>query len=369
MRTTLAEEMRAAGYRTAAFVTGPWMNRAFGLDQGFDDYANTSILEETAFREGDATRPLPETHLRSHREVTGLEIASRAIEWLEGNGDHPFFLFLHFWDVHYDYTPPPPYDAVFDPDYEGAIDGRDFVTNPGVHAGMDVRDLRHVLALYDGEVRFTDRNIDSVIERLTELGLLDRTLVVVTADHGDEFFEHGGKGHNQSLYDEVIVVPLVMRWPAGIPRGRVVSTPVRLIDIYPTILDLVGLPPGKEAMGRSLASSITGVGNPPVPPAYCDLFLLSEHRYQALRSARSKAVAKIEDDLVRTAVFDLVRDPREHRPVHPTAGEPLGGVVEALREAANAVERLGRSLPRTGGEAVELDERELQLLRELGYVR
>lgn len=367
-RITLAEELQAAGYRTAAFVTGPWMNRSFGLSQGFETYRNTSVLENRSFRDGDPTRPIPEAHLASHSEETGEEIAARAVAWLDENGDRPFFLFLHFWDVHYDYEPPPPFDTLFDPDYRGSVDGRDFIANQEIRAGMDPRDLQHVRALYEGEIRFTDRNLGRVIAHLEAQGLLDRTLVVVTADHGDEFFEHGLKGHNQSLYDEVVLVPLVLRWPQGVPRGAVAPGMARLIDVYPTILDLLGLAPGREAMGRSLRGAIEGEPEGDTT-AFCDLFLLREHRYEALRTPNAKAIRKIEDDLTRHAVFDLLRDPRERSALNGPPGSPPALLQGDLDAASRRLERLGDALPGQGGAPVRLREDEERLLRELGYIR
>src|SRR5690606_27578030 len=106
----------------------------------------------------------------------------------------PFFIFLHMWDVHYDYEPPPPYDRMFDPDYAGHADFSDFERNQSIRPDMDPRDLQHLIALYDGEIRWTDENLGKILDRLRQLRVLDDTIVVVTSDHGDEFFEHGLKG-------------------------------------------------------------------------------------------------------------------------------------------------------------------------------
>jgi arylsulfatase A-like enzyme len=108
---------------------------------------------------------------------------------------------------------------MFDPDYHGTVTGEDFELGTQVHAGMDPRDLEHVVALYDGEIRYTDLYLGKVVDQLRALGVLDHTIVVVTADHGDEFFEHGRKGHKKALYDESILVPLVIRFPEKVRRG------------------------------------------------------------------------------------------------------------------------------------------------------
>ena len=153
------------------------------------------------------------------------------------------------WDVHNDYIPPAPYDHLFDPDYQGNITGENFLFSERVHEGMDPRDLYHIVALYDGEIRYTDHYLGKILQVLGQLGELDNTLIVVTADHGEEFFEHGEKAHARALYDESILVPLVMRFPAKIPAGRRVRQQVRLMDVAPTILSLAGIPKPKEFGG------------------------------------------------------------------------------------------------------------------------
>ncbi len=366
-RTTLAEAMREEGYRTAAFATGPWMTPAFGLHRGFERFANTSAFTEGSFRGRDETRPTLSAHASSHQEVTGEEIAQRAIAWLDATPE-PFFLFLHFWDVHFDYIPPAPFDDLFDPGYRGSVDGVDFASNPAVHAGMARGDLEHVEALYHGEIRFTDRNIGRVLEHLRASGRLDDTVVAVTADHGDEFFEHGQKGHNKSLYDEVVVVPWILRWPGKVPAGRTVTEPVRLIDVAPTLLDLASADPERmpEAMGRSTAGHWSG--NPPDPaPAFMDLFLLPDFQFQGLRSAASKTMVKYDDAGTRAAVFDLVRDPMERFP-----NAPSGRFESPFREferTRDLMDSLREALPGGNAAAVELDPRTEAQLRALGYIR
>jgi len=366
-RTTLAEAMRDDGFETAAFVTGPWMTPAFGLDRGFERFANTSAFSDGSDRSGDGTRPSASAHARSHQEVTGETIADSAIAWLDETPE-PFFLFLHFWDVHFDYIPPEPFDELFDPGYRGSVDGVDFATDPDVHAGMAPRDLEHVKALYDGEIRFTDRNLGRVLDHLRESGRLDDTLVVVTADHGDEFFEHGQKGHNKSLYDEVVVVPLILRWPGKVPAGRLVDDPVRLIDVAPTVLDLAGLPAGAmpEGMGRSVAAWWSG-DRPAPAPAFMDLFLLPGFQFQGLRTEDSKTMVKYDGDAARAAVFDLEADPRERVPHAPT-----GRWEAPLREferTRDLMDSLRRALPGGEGAPVELDARTEAQLRALGYLK
>ena len=144
--------------------------------------------------------------------ATGCSDAART------DADRPFFVFLHMWDVHYDFDPPPPFDTMFDPDYRGTVTSEDFETGTTVHAGMDRRDLQHVVALYDGEIRYTDGYVQRIVDAVARAAPLDDTIVVVTSDHGEEFYEHGDKGHHKALYDESIRIPLIIRYPPRIAR-------------------------------------------------------------------------------------------------------------------------------------------------------
>jgi arylsulfatase A-like enzyme len=222
---TLAETLHQAGVRTGGIASTPLLGQRFGFGRGFD-YYDESIAASPTF---DVVRdePAPAT--------TDL-----AMKWLRESRGARFFLFVHYWDVHYDYTPPPPYDSMFDPDYRGSITGVDFFGNKAVNRRMPKRDLEHLLALYDGEIRWVDDHIARLLSLVEELGIAERTAIIVTADHGDEFFEHGFKGHGRTLYREVVQVPLIIRVP-GMREGEVVATPVSLADVAPTVLNLMGV--------------------------------------------------------------------------------------------------------------------------------
>ena len=238
---TLASTLTVAGYDTSAVVSGTFMKTRFGLNSGFAHY-------DDEIAEFD--------HRRSHETVTSPAIHRKAEEILS-RAQEPFMLFLHYWDVHYDYAPPPPYDTQFDPGYGGKLTSKGFLKNKRIKPGMSEADLQHVVALYDGEIAWVDAHIAKLMATLEASGLDERTIVILTADHGDEFFEHGGKGHSHSLYAELVNVPLIIRGP-GITPGLRVATPVELIDIMPTILDLVNAGSLDGLQGRSLRSALAG---------------------------------------------------------------------------------------------------------------
>src|SRR5262249_36783795 len=146
---TLAKALRDAGYQTAGFYGGPYLHPTFGLDQGFDHYQScmTKLPDDLT---GEAARAASRAQSGSAQDdVTGPRTVDEVTRWAQGLGDRPFFLFVHMWDVHYDYVAPDAYVKAFDPDYRGPIDGRNLMRNTAINASMSERDRRHLIALYD----------------------------------------------------------------------------------------------------------------------------------------------------------------------------------------------------------------------------
>ena len=358
-RVTLAQQFKAASYETAAFVSGPYLHAAFGFDRGFDRYVNCTSYPDLNPLLGPRRHSI---HHRSHVDVTNPRLF-RAVEgWLETPHDPPFFLFIHVWDIHYDYIPPPPFDKRFDPDYQGLVTATDYEDSPAVHQGMDPRDLAHIVALYDGEIASTDEYLGRLFKRVEDLGLAKRTLIVVTADHGEEFFEHGNKGHQKSLYDEVLHIPLIMRWPGRVPERVRVKEQARIIDIAPTLAALCGLPPNPEAVGVSLVDHLQGRARD--LPAYAELEV-----GQHLRSIRMPTF-KLIWDLVsdRQTLYDPVADPGETTVLASSA--PIAApAAKYLSDWSHYAQSLARSLPQTKGRgAAELPQEVVEKLKAIGYV-
>jgi arylsulfatase A-like enzyme len=259
----LAERLREAGYQTVAFVSGPTMHAAFGFDQGFERYENTTAFANDDFTQGDATRPTAATRQRSHQDVTSPAIAAAVERWIDADARPPFFLFVHLWDPHYDYIPPPPYDTRFDPGWKGDFDFSNVEYNMAIGPDMPARALRHLVALYDGEIASTDAAVGRIVAALEQRGWLDGTLIALTADHGEEFFDHGNKGHMTTLYEEVLHVPLLFRLPNVVRAGRRSEAIVGSVHLMPTILGVAGVTPGPEAVGRDLSRHLAGDEAPP----------------------------------------------------------------------------------------------------------
>jgi arylsulfatase A-like enzyme len=350
---TLAQAFKLAGYDTGAVVSAPYLESRYGFDKGFDDYDDHTI----SFATND----------ESYKTVTAPLVNRTADAWLAAHGSRPFFLFLHYWDVHYDYAPGPGYDRMFDPDYKGHITGDNFYFNDAVHEGMDPRDLAHIVALYDGEIREVDDHIGKLRATLARLGFADHTILIVTADHGDEFFEHGNKGHHRTLYEEVLAVPLVIYAP-GVPIARRrIDVESSIIDIAPTVLGLTGIeaPPGFE--GVDFSSTITGTGPEPVRPVFGELYRKGSLNVQvAAIAAREKAIHQF--NVRRMETYDLTADPAESAPLSNTAG-PGAELASTMRGWLQGEWKIfDKRVREHGVDNLQMDAKTEQALKALGYL-
>jgi arylsulfatase A-like enzyme len=349
-RTTLAEILRGHGYATAGFASGPFLSSSYGFAQGFDHYDDTTIDYRTA--------------MDANTIVTSPAITESALAWLRQHARERFFVFVHYWDVHYDFAPPPPFDTRFDPDYEGFIDSRGFPHNWRIHAGMDSRDLEHVIALYDGEIAWTDLHVGKLIAGLRELGVFEDSIVVVTADHGAEFFEHGEKGHRKTLYDEVLRVPLIFRLPGGGHAARRVAAQASLVDLAPTLLDLLGIEIHPEMEGRSLAPALRDENALESAPIYARL----QRSLVAVRTDETKLVHGLEGP--EQEFFDLADDPSERANLLE-AGAPARAEQDrrTLLAWLNQQHALARQRARGAGHRpLEIPPEMEEQLRGLGYL-
>jgi arylsulfatase A-like enzyme len=355
---TLAELLRGLGYETAGFYGGPYLHPTFGLSQGFEHW--TSCMSSETDAQG-ARREARSPRSVAHADVTGPRTRAAVARWAAG-ARTPFFLFVHLWDVHFDYLPPPEYVERFDPGYEGPVDGHD-VMGPLVRADSPARDIAHLRALYDAEVRFTDDVLRGICGDLEARGLLANTFVIVAADHGEEFFEHQGKGHQRTLYDEVVRVPLIVAGP-GVVAGRVVAEQVRLIDLFPTIAGLVGMQEPLAVQGRDLGPFLRGEGG--VGADALLEILVDARRVRGLRTARNTKILYGEKT-GEGELYDLEIDRGE---LHPRrAGAPgWEPALEALRRSTASAKRFGELLGARPAGVAHVPEDVLRRLRELGYL-
>jgi arylsulfatase A-like enzyme len=243
---TLAERLKAAGWQTAMVTTNGNVARRFGFGQGFDRFyyfAERLRRAETHMRSGDAQRA--------------------ALGWIDKRDpERPFFVFIHTADPHDPYTPASAFRRRFAADVtDKAIGTRAFMARlGGMPEDEAAAQRRALVALYDAEIAQNDDAFGTFVAELAKRGLDRTTSVLLTADHGEEFFEHGGWKHGQTLYEEQLRIPLVWSLPSGRGAGTVVAEPVEQIDIAPTLLELAGLPVPRELPGRSLSPLVDGRG-------------------------------------------------------------------------------------------------------------
>ncbi len=249
---TLAEAFRDAGYATAGFVSNPNVKRIFAFDRGFDEFFDSPV-EDTitlaAIREslvGAIVMRLSRHQFNWKYENDIFQVNRHVLPWLRANKDQPFFLYVHYIDPHIPYTPPPPYEEQFARDHEGFP----LFNERKRLVGID---------RYDGEIRYTDDGMRQLVDELQVLGIRDKTLISITSDHGEEFFEHEILGHGFSLYQPVIRVPLIMNGP-GVTPGRVVTSPVQLVDLPATLLDLARTGVDRLGDGTTFAPAIDDAG-------------------------------------------------------------------------------------------------------------
>jgi arylsulfatase A-like enzyme len=365
LMATLPELLKAEGYFTAGFWTGWYLAGEYGFSRGFDVYENAmnqgASIEQQYKQALDvndhdlAKRVFGGRDKLSHQDITSETVIDRIETSLKrAPKDRGLFLFAHFFDPHYDLIPPAPWDTAFDPGYSGNLDGRDFYTNKRIFDAdktprrqVGDRDLEHLVSLYHGEIAWTDAAIGKLFEVLETRGRLDETLVIITSDHGDEFFEHGGRGHRHSLFDELVHVPMLVRLPKSARKNDPpisVATQVSLSDLLPTILEVVGIEQPSGVYGRSLfaglqgqrllarpiISTLTVTGSGPGGKTI-DLLLDSVRTEEFKFIRRLKLDPKLEYPLVTEALyFDLKNDPAEQRPILDRSDPRLSKAQELL---------------------------------------
>jgi arylsulfatase A-like enzyme len=334
--------LKEHGFFTQAMVTHVYLSRAYGFGEGFDRH-----------------HYMPETRAE--------EVTNEAISFLEARGDRDYFLFLHYYDPHWHYDPPKPYDTAFDPTYHGSANGIWWNFKDLDRATIAPRDLHHIEALYDGEILYTDRQLERLFGEMKRLGVYDDSMVIVTSDHGEEFLDHGMWEHQKTLYEEQIRIPLLMKLPGGARGPRRVSGQVSLIDVAPTILDLLGLAAPATFQGRSLLPAVDrGTSDAREAWAETEHTIDGTHKLAVRRgSGGKKAIFSVKENEVALELYDLARDSKETTNLEDPGSRE--GLDKTLAAYLADVER--RRQGKTGSPEVILDRRDLERLRSLGYLK
>jgi arylsulfatase A-like enzyme len=332
-----AEILKEAGFRTVGLYRNGWVAANFGFDQGFDVYTRP------------APRPLPPTVRAENPTLavrgTDEDTLATALEFLRVEGRERWFLYLHLMDVH---------EYLYDE--ESALFGATYSD------------------IYDNSIRWTDHVIGALMANLRDQGYAENTLIAISADHGEAFRERGFEAHAREVYKETTEVPFLLAFPFRLEPGVVVDVRTRNVDVWPTLLDLIGLesPPGID--GRSLVPEILAAarGEPSPGGDRTAVAHIDQHWGQRERSPRPMVaiaegslryvrVAPPRDGAVMEQLFDAASDPRELEdlaPEHPEALAPLRALADAY---------LSTQPPWADRPTQEIDELELNQLRALGY--
>lgn len=332
---TLLEPVAKAGIPSAAVVNNAWI--PLWLSQG------------------KHAEPPGTFDVMISGDLDAKAITDRAIAWLDEHRDDRFVLFLHYLDAHTPYAPPKDDIARFaDPAYRGKI-GDTFAHVEGADAShLDAADRQKVMALYDAAVRFIDQQIGRVLETLAQQGELERTVILLTADHGEEFWDHGHFFHGQSLYDELLHVPLVVRGP-GLPAGTVVQRPVRLIDVAPSLVEWGKLERPATFEGRPLSQAIAA----PDAPGDDHIATATQAQFPTRYAIRSGGLKLIESlDSGRRELYETATDPGEKNDLASSRPEDVARLEALLAQARAPLRERGYQVrivgPKEGRAPVEV---------------
>jgi arylsulfatase A-like enzyme len=359
----LPEVFHGLGYRTAILSTIRNVSPVYGYGRGVDDFFGRSVdplnatlvslfLERLTFKKlpllSGCCRALMGLSMRLFgtedriRTENPLVITDLATSWIDEDRSRPFFVYLHYRGGHRDYSPPAPYDTMFSapslyPPVTSPPRGEHSFPPFAVAAPVPERERLGLISQYDGEIRQHDDAIGRLLSFLEDSGLASQTIVLVTAVHGEEFYEHGGWGHGQSLHEELIHVPLVCRVPGiGTPAGRI-DRLVSLIDVFPTLCSLSGFQPPAGSRRPIEGLDLTPLLSGSEPPVFRDYVYAELHQggqeAQALRTGSLKAIRVRYGRQTTRLLFDLSTDPGELNPVsldETGAGEGLFLTLDEL---------------------------------------
>ncbi len=315
---TLASLLKERGYSTGAVVASAVLDSRFGLNRGFDfyyDHFDFNRLEESNLDE---------------MERPGNLVADKALEWLNGNYQKPFFLWMHLYDPHYPYRPPAPYSEEY---------------------------KSH---LYDGEIAFADEQVGRLLQSLKQKGIYQKTLIVLSGDHGEGLGEHGEKTHGFFIYNSTLHVPLLIHMPQTAPLHEI-AEPVSTVDILPTVLQIVGVPAPSQVQGTSLLPLLSKKRQPETSYLYAETYLPRLHfNWSELRGIENDRYHFILAP--KPELYDLSKDPKELHNLYSekrAASDELNAKLAALIAQYTAGHELADQTP--------LDPALMERLKSLGY--
>ena len=332
----LGEMLEPYDYATCAVVSHKFCSERWNFDQGFAAFDDTNAL--------------------GHQAVTSPDVTERALEFVDqrANDGQPFFLFVHYFDPHLSYIDHPETGFERPADYTGPVRPKHELAELN-KIELQPADRAELERLYDTEVAFTDRHVGRLFERLREHGLYDDALIVVTSDHGESFLDHGELGHGRTLYGEVLNVPLIVKYPEAYTRAGSRTQPVALLDVVPTVLDVVGVPAPVLLHGHVLGRAPRSRTIPGFTHMNGGLRSLCDVRFKLIERP-----ATGEREL-----YNLARDPEEQNNMLERGAIGLAGQVLDRMQAEQ--KSWDARLQPIAPQSIRLGPATLESLRELGY--
>ncbi len=321
-KITLAKILKAQGYQTAAFVGAYVLNSKFGLNQGFD-YYDDNIQ--------GSSRTGPVVNLNQVERRAG-EVVSHATGWLKGHLQSSFFIWIHLYDPHDPYEPPSPFRE------------------------------RYNSKPYDGEIAYADQELGKFLDLLKQKQLSQNTVVVLAGDHGESFGEHREWTHGYFIYDTTILVPLIIKPTQQEMNGKVVSEQVSLVDVAPTVLQLLGLPRPAELQGRGMLGLMLGKQRDWPRQAYSETFYPAQFGWSPLMAVRRADAKFIQAP--RSELYDLREDPREQI----NRIQQQSSLANELKANLSQIESTYKDRNASQTARLNLNAHELEKLGALGYV-
>jgi arylsulfatase A-like enzyme len=337
----LSEYLQPLGYRTAGIVTNPNVIALWGFDQGYDVYRDL---------------PAPQQHPRADA------VNAAVFSHLDGLGEGAFFLYVHVMDPHGPFAPPAPYDTKYPRQRRRAI--RPSFIKPGTPRAV----VDDAVSAYDGEIAFSDFHFGQLISRLKADGLYEEALIILAADHGEELHDHGYGGHGHTLYQELVHVPLLIKFPGNAYAGQRIERAVSLIDVVPTVLGFLDVAPARELDGVDLMPVVrnrSAVSRD--MPIYLHLDLEradgGTHVVRAVLHGSRKYIRRLGPE-AGEMLFDVENDPGERENLlaaDPQTAVTLGGMLDAYERHTSGV------VP-PAGKPPDVPAAVQDRLRALGYV-
>ncbi|MFW6132150.1 MAG: sulfatase-like hydrolase/transferase [Candidatus Aminicenantaceae bacterium] len=361
--TTLADILREENFFCSAFTGGGFISSAYGFSNGFDSY---SQITKGIYKKNSA-------------ETIGESV----VNWIDLNDDKNFFLFVHTYQTHNPYTCPEPYNSMFlsnDSKWHEINILKHLGGKKGIFKPLSEEERRNIIDLYDAEIRYTDETlIHPMLKKLKELNLYDQTMIIITSDHGEEFYDHHGWEHGHSLYDELLKVPLIIKFPNSRFSGKKVNSMVRLVDIMPTILQELKIEPSQMKWdGLSLFSVLKGKENDHRTfIAEKGNNAIKSHIPQQLsmNSGKNKLILNkkftdqylefftVKPPLKKTIeLYNLSHDPLETKNIADQKSEIANQIIRQINEMIHKTKKRKLTKP-------ELNKKIENQLRDLGYIK